>query len=485
MGLISTIELDGHPIAHRDEVPHSASGAETIAALGNWMVALGGVRLACAVANYAMAALEIWRLPTSSAGRWNGFFAANQPIILLCSAWPLALGLILRRTRWPELLKAGALTFLILSVGGVLSMIADWGDRGVQSIDVGSFHIVRQALHDLSLPVILMGVLGATQLVLEFATAGRAAFLAYRTHDTLATDSDRQAMARRVGFGRFGLLISMGVLVLVVRVPAWSAFVEMLSQSRTIREFLLRDDLRRIHSTRRFQPPSADVMRTRELESLLLEASQSWSAEHYTQARDEFRRILAMAETLPEASLPPTSRNTLARLYNGWAWLLATCPETSMRNPQEAVTYARRAIDLAPNDRDIWNTLGVAYFRMGDWEQSRSALYRSIELADEGDAFDWFFLAMIHSQFGHEERAHDWYDKAVEWSHQRRPGNGELYRFQVEAAQMLGLPKPDRIPTPLPPPLNLNRSPMPPTPPRGMMRRTRGPKFIQGTPSEN
>ena len=71
-----------------------------------------------------------------------------------------------------------------------------------------------------------------------------------------------------------------------------------------------------------------------------------------------------------------------------------------------------------------------------------------MEISDEGDSFDWFFLAMIHAKLGHKERAREWYNKAVQWSHQYRPPpmDTELFEFQVEAAEVLGLPKPERPP---------------------------------------
>jgi tetratricopeptide (TPR) repeat protein len=472
MGLIPTIELEGHRIAHRDAVSHSPGSAEKIARLSTWMVVLGTVRLVSAIASFAMAALESWRLEPTSVGRWKWFFDENPPIVLLSVAWPLFLSLALRRTRWPELLKAGALTFLILSIGGVLSMIADWGDLHARWISVGSFLIPRQALPRLGPTVILIGLLGAAQLLLEFATAGRAILLAFRTQDASPVDSDRHALARRARFGRLGICLSLGFLILMVRLPAWSAYLEMLNQSRLIREFILRDDLHRIHAIRAATPPGPDSDRLRELEGLFIEASQAWTSERYFQSRDNYQRLIALAEMIPRSSLTLSGRRSVARAFNGWAWLLATSPEVNLRNPQEAVAYAKRATDLDPNDRDIWNTLGVAYYRLGSWEEARSAFYRSMELSDEGDAFDWFFLAMIHAKFDHKERAHDWYEKAVEWSHQRLPGNAELYRFQVEAAQVLGLLKPERIPTP--PLSKIARPPTHPMYPGGLQRRGRG-----------
>jgi tetratricopeptide (TPR) repeat protein len=476
MELTSTIELEGHLIAHREAAADSPSGTDQITALSAWMVVLGTVRMAYAMTTYAMAAFQTVRLSPTSIGRWTLFFGENPPIFLLGSAWPLFLGLALRRTRWPELLKAGALTFSILSVGGLLSMVADWGDGRARWIGVGSFHIAREALAGQAMPVLLIGALGAAQLLLEFATAVRAALLAYRNQGASPADSDRHALGRRLRFGRMAVLLSLGFLIVMVRLPAWSAFVEVLNQSRMIREFILRDDLRRIHSTRGSRPSSPEAMRVREVEMAIAEASQAWSSERYAQARDNYQRLIATAETIPQSSLSSTGRYVIAQAYNGWAWLLATCPDAKLRSADDAVAYARRAIELVPNDREIWNTLGVAYYRLGNWEEARSALYRSMELSDEGDANDWFFLAMIHAKFDHQERAHDWYDKAVQWSHQTQPGNGELYRFQVEAAEVLGLPKPERIPTP--PRTKSTRSLANPMHPGGMPpRRSRGQSF--------
>lgn len=67
-----------------------------------------------------------------------------------------------------------------------------------------------------------------------------------------------------------------------------------------------------------------------------------------------------------------------------------------------------------------------------------------MELSDdrEGDSHDWFFLAMIHASKNQKEEGRRWYDRAVAWYHRSRPGDQELYRFQIEAAAALGIPRP-------------------------------------------
>ena len=45
---------------------------------------------------------------------------------------------------------------------------------------------------------------------------------------------------------------------------------------------------------------------------------------------------------------------------NNLAWQLATVPDENLRNPKRAVELATKAVQLAPKEGDIVNTLGVA-----------------------------------------------------------------------------------------------------------------------------
>src|SRR5262249_11242798 len=65
-------------------------------------------------------------------------------------------------------------------------------------------------------------------------------------------------------------------------------------------------------------------------------------------------------------------------------------------NSGQAVQLATRAVELGPKQPTIWNTLGAAHYRAGDWKASVGALHQSMDLGGGGDSFDWFFLAMAH-----------------------------------------------------------------------------------------
>jgi tetratricopeptide (TPR) repeat protein len=470
MGLNPTIELRGSSLAHREDSTHVSSFAERVIALSSWTMVLGTIRLICSIADYANNYLEATRVETMSLRRLGWFLQDNHPIVALAAAWPLLLAAVLRRTKWPELLKAVAVTFLILSIGGVLALTADWNQSREKWITVGSFRVLRLAQWRPGLSDLGLGLLGAAQLVLEFGTALRAIQLGYQAHVQAVGATDKHASVRRARFGRLALYLSAGFLILMIRVPVWSAYLEVLNQSQFVREFVLQSDFQRIRRTRTINRTTPEADRARDVDLLFASAAESWEARRYAEARDTYMRLAAMVELMPPASLPSWGRHRMALALNNLAWLLATCPEVELRDAQDAVSQARRSLDIEPSEGNTWNTLGVAYYRLGNWEEARSALYRSMELRNEGDGFDWFFLAMIHAKLNHAERARQWYDKAAEWFRRSQPGSAELYRFQVEAAELLGLPKP-AAPPPQPP--AMARPPFFPMSPKMIRQRER------------
>lgn len=62
-----------------------------------------------------------------------------------------------------------------------------------------------------------------------------------------------------------------------------------------------------------------------------------------------------------------------------------------------------------------------------------------MSLSKGNEAFDWFFLAMIHWRSGREAEARQWLQKAVEWTDKNAPKNAELIRFRAEANEVMGL----------------------------------------------
>ncbi|MGD9636800.1 MAG: protein kinase [Pirellulales bacterium] len=126
-----------------------------------------------------------------------------------------------------------------------------------------------------------------------------------------------------------------------------------------------------------------------------------------------------------------------ARFYNTAAWTLATLPREQVDDAQLAIKFSKRAIALVPTAGDIWNTLGVAEYRAGNWNAAIKALEKSTELSGDENAIDWFFLSMAYQQLGHHDEARQLYEQAVEWMERNQPQNEELCRFRLEAEQLL------------------------------------------------
>ena len=151
------------------------------------------------------------------------------------------------------------------------------------------------------------------------------------------------------------------------------------------------------------------------------------------------KRPAALAELRKAIELKPD----FAQAHNDYAWLLATCPQSGLRNPSQAVESAKKATELAPNDGGYWNTLGVAHYRVGDWQAATTALETSMALRQGGDAFDWLILAMAHWKLGHKEDAHKWYHQALSWMDKNKSSNEKLNRFRAEARALFELQGPE------------------------------------------
>jgi serine/threonine protein kinase/WD40 repeat protein len=127
------------------------------------------------------------------------------------------------------------------------------------------------------------------------------------------------------------------------------------------------------------------------------------------------------------------------KTYNNLAWVLATCPELRFRNPTRALELAKRAIER-PHRIDCYNTLGVAYYRVGNWKEAIEYLEKA-ESLEPGQhlAFNAYFLSMAHWKLGETDKALQLYTQGVSWTEKNRPSDEELRRFRAEAEELLGI----------------------------------------------
>jgi WD40 repeat protein/tetratricopeptide (TPR) repeat protein len=143
---------------------------------------------------------------------------------------------------------------------------------------------------------------------------------------------------------------------------------------------------------------------------------------------------------------PETVRaiSDIDRVLNNRAWELANGGE-SERDPVLAARLAALALALVPGEQEKLNTLGVALYRAGRFDQSIDALEKSLE-AGRGQfaAFDLFVLAMAHHRLGHRDKARAAFGRAVRWLDEANYLDArhtqELAVFRAEAEAVLGGP---------------------------------------------
>jgi tetratricopeptide (TPR) repeat protein len=148
-------------------------------------------------------------------------------------------------------------------------------------------------------------------------------------------------------------------------------------------------------------------------------------------AAEQFRQALNLREEWADR------HSNIASDVNELAWFLAACPDPHFRNPGRAVSLAKRAVDLAPDNGIILNTLGVAQYRAGQWREAITSLEKAMAPRKGGDSCDWLFLAMAHWQLGEKEAARRWYDKADKELKKFEYPRVEEGRWLAEAAELL------------------------------------------------
>ena len=150
-----------------------------------------------------------------------------------------------------------------------------------------------------------------------------------------------------------------------------------------------------------------------------------------------YRRAFDISAAENAARPSPTS-------LNAHALRLLHCRIPELRDPVRAVRWAERAVEMAPLHGYAWNTLGVAHYRAGHYQEAVDALREAARLRDGGDGYDWYFLAMAHWKLGEKDKAREAYDRALEREKlidrdQLPTFRDEVLRFKREAATLLGI----------------------------------------------
>jgi serine/threonine protein kinase/WD40 repeat protein/Flp pilus assembly protein TadD len=141
------------------------------------------------------------------------------------------------------------------------------------------------------------------------------------------------------------------------------------------------------------QPTNARLYEARGLNHLY--------ARHYEEGIADLKRAVELNPERPEVL------NYLARYY-------VTGP-AHVRAPEQALPLARKALSLAPTNRAYRNTLGMVYYRLGDYPKAIAALEANVKVSKAPAAADLFVLAMSYHRQGDGVKARECYERALRW----------------------------------------------------------------------
>ncbi len=157
---------------------------------------------------------------------------------------------------------------------------------------VGSFHLTRRAFLRPNASDLVLGGLGAVQLVLELVTAIRAIML-FPSLRSCAREADTKTVARRARCGRIALYTSLGYLFVAIRLPVWTTYIEVLNNSTFVRNLVLRSDNAR--TGRRLglayvREPTAEEKRANSYQHMITLSIEDAGFGRFDEARDSVPR---------------------------------------------------------------------------------------------------------------------------------------------------------------------------------------------------
>ncbi len=136
----------------------------------------------------------------------------------------------------------------------------------------------------------------------------------------------------------------------------------------------------------------------------------------------------------PVDEAPPADSSGL----NSLAWRIVSHGTRGRAEYACARELALQACDLASGRAGIWNTLGAAEYRVGNYAAVIAALKKSIELRKTPSLEDAFFLAMANAKLGLKDEARRCFDAGVKAIEKGANNMEQLIRFRAEAALLLG-----------------------------------------------
>ena len=154
------------------------------------------------------------------------------------------------------------------------------------------------------------------------------------------------------------------------------------------------------------------------------------AATHFREAFSRFEQTLRAAD---EAGSSQT------KAMNALRWNLLTCPLSQFRDPRRALEMTNTLLQSDPLSADYWTSVGLAHYRMRQWDEAITALQKSHELFAEEPVNVLYLLAMAHQQHGSTDDARAWYHRAIDATPQTGwPTNPDEANLMREVTELFG-----------------------------------------------
>jgi len=147
----------------------------------------------------------------------------------------------------------------------------------------------------------------------------------------------------------------------------------------------------------------------------------------------------------PAAQSPRDKQRLSAVNLNESSWNIVRSPKASPERYRQALDWARQACEMNRRNANLLNTLGVAQYRIGDYQAAEKTLQQAMALRPDSDAnkdsaWDRVFLAMTWQQLGKIQQAQRVLEQVRDLiSLHQLERNRELQGFMREAQRLIPL----------------------------------------------
>ncbi len=119
---------------------------------------------------------------------------------------------------------------------------------------------------------------------------------------------------------------------------------------------------------------------------------------------------------------------------------LAICAEPDVRDPRQALTILRSAIERSPNLRELRLLQAAALYQDGDAEGALQALAEAQRIGPEDLKFAWYLKALAEKSAGQDAAAQRSFDRGEAWAASTPRRWEEPRVFIEEARRTMSLP---------------------------------------------